>query len=196
MRRCSVSRQVVTVLFFASLSVLPIFAQSQGDEIGETTVLLDRRVEWGRGFPFFPANSARYFRGVYAASDNGLDTGPDNGIDNEIEVFLVEPGNSGIPSRDQGAPTQPVCDRRRLRTHGSIIEVDPPVETYRVFLGLVGGVEDDALSPDVVAFLCRFSDAFLQSFEFFREAAADRGRRLTFSGGQVPEFPAVVDVPR
>ena len=187
----------VTVLFRGPSGQYLLPAQDAGGGISASIAFLDTRVTWDRGCPFFPANNARYYAGRYDTP-----TGP-------VEVFLVEPEIRGIPPFGSGSPPPAPCGQAELAVYGTIVEALSPTPDYRVFFRASAGesgverapagqtaMDDSTVPSGEAADLCAFSAAFIEAFEFFRVAAADRGRPLSFSGGVRPEFPAVIDVAR
>lgn len=193
----------VTVLFLGPSAQSRLHAQDETGGISPTIALLETRVTWARGFPFFPANEARYYEGRYDTP-----AGP-------VEVFLVEPSIPGVPPFESGTPPAIPCTQADLAVFGTIVEAASPVPTYRVFFRASTGeskvqrapnappapttpttTSSSTAPPGESADLCAFAAAFIDAFEFFRVAAADRGRPLSFSGGMKPEFPAVVEVAR
>lgn len=200
------SSLVVIVLILGPPGAPRVFAQDSAGGISATIALLETRVTWDRGFPFFPANEARYYEGRYDTP-----TGP-------VEVYVVEPEIAGVPLFATGAPPPVPCPQAELAVFGSIVEASSPVRNYRVFFRATTGeskvqratadpapgeaTNDPGVtgerpeSPNAPVDLCAFAAAFIDSFEFFRLAAADQGRALSFTGGVKPEFPAVIDLAR
>jgi hypothetical protein len=163
-----------------------------GQDSEQEPAVLDTRVSWGRGVPLFPANTARYFLGRYDLGGLPVDVYV---IERDTPSGLPEPWDPGSDSEPSGGEWGSVvsCGSVDLVPFASgvdeqrvTMEVPVPDSPFRLVMKV-----DYSASPDAV---CSFVDSFVELFEYFRMADAERGRQLTFSGGRIPEFPGVVEL--